>query len=843
LNRLPEPNLLRFSFNLVFTLFEHCSKICHCSWWHLFRLSPYFEWRPRINHGGIPTMVSYLSPLIDTTYSSNYKCFSLHSFFMELDRSEPRIVPIRNQPSTDGVNAAPVEQEHSRLGWAGDNIVNPLINGLIEPYHDLAGLLKEKTGHEILPDCGKLTVSTDNSFGASLARSLSGTVGSIVPYFITGKFTAMGLGRVGRVLEGAESLSLINPGGYASALLTNEKTGMVLGAGLLGAARTPEGDQTRVGNAAGAMLGFAAYEGAGSLWAGWTARPLIQRAGAGVLGGMAQTTVQNLISNHDAGSWQETSINGVTGGVISTFLPLGHAAISHVVGTEAPIIGNRMPKERTDLTDSQLAELRANTEKSFRSIPETNALLGNGSLGKLFPSVFGFYEPNGGIVGRPQHKFQQYPIHAHSLLGARWLQGDGVFNEFPEKEQTNGYWMALLHDTGKRANVVDPHHEAVSGNLAWGVLGTMDYSPVRIQRLANLITRHTDLSYNPDRLQSREFASNPRSLDDVAAFYANQNQIHLLRRFNEADIRAINKKATLFNVSVEAELDTIEGMVSRRAEEMTRHSVPILTTDLPSRFSLVSMTGPYAVLGHVSDSLTGSFLKRSALVESPQNSMDTSLLTESNRQFKNGQTPDEVTLVTGPSERISQAYRSNLGTGRQVGWERHVDLLRDWSDPKNYKASAFAKEIEDRVRAAGVAPLPGELGALRNLRQSLAQYDTLDELIAEQGVDSPYVKGQLEVYKALTSDSRGNPNDEPNHLTLNNPTIVGLGILRQGRQVVFENMNVQDLAKMLDGNPTPDWLVTSISSSSSSSENNVVIPESVWRNAQDRDLPLVVLDP
>ena len=235
------------------------------------------------------------------------------------------------------------------------------------------------------------------------------------------------------------------------------------------------------------------------------------------------------------------------------------------------------------------------------------------------------------------------------------------FGELPEKDQDNLLLAALLHDSGKRANVSDPDHRMAGSNLVWGVLGTLGYSPVRIQRVANLVARHSEMSYRPGILTS-ERLQDPDTLDNIATFYRHPSALKQLRIFNESDIKSINATSSLWTGNVEAELDRINALVQGRVQELNTGLVPILTTEVPSGFGLVLMSKPYAFFAHVTPHLEDSFLKQLSLIESPEYSISLSLITPQHHQFYYGGQPT-FALVTGPWEQIAQAYRENFGDG------------------------------------------------------------------------------------------------------------------------------------------------------------------------------------
>ncbi|HEY9713785.1 MAG TPA: hypothetical protein V6C72_09960, partial [Chroococcales cyanobacterium] len=329
---------------------------------------------------------------------------------------------------------------------------------------------------------------------------------------------------------------------------------------------------------------------------------------------------------------------------------------------------------------------------------------------------------------------------------------------------------------------------------------------------------------------------------------------------NESDIRSLDSAGTYWTPEVSTDLNRATRILGDRARQLSEKQVPVLTSDIPQQFGLVQMNGQYAVLGHQSGYLNDSFLRQLSLIESPNYSVSASMLTPDSKAMYYGG-GDMMALVSGPSEHVSQAYRTNLGTGVGVDWQRHVKLSQEWAGGDG-TANAFAEELNQIASDAGVPSDGTRLGNLSRLRQVALYYDSLDEIERERGAGDPYVVALKGVNSALTTDENGIPlgssETDYNHseIKLNNPTFVGLGIIRNGRPVVFDGMtNQSDLDNLLNGQTKPDWLIAGNdnaaapapapgnSTATGTSGEPIHIPESTWRVLADRDLPTVVLDP
>lgn len=502
-----------------------------------------------------------------------------------------------------------------------------------------------------------------------------------------------------------------------------------------------------------------------------------------------------------------------------------------------------------DLPPQEQARYRAIMEEALRNPALLRQALGDGPLGRLLPKQFG-HAHEGGIVGRNQHSAHDFKLDGHLLTAVEKLLQDPQYKNLSGKDRTNAAWATLLHDVGKKENMVDFDHNRSSVSMAWGILRTLGYPDTRIQRITDIMSKDAELSFNPD-VKNSVTLQKPGELDNVVNHYRHPDGLRMVGMLNRADIKSVKQNEGWWKPEVASELDAIHALAGPRVEQLNRHSLPLLTTELPQGFGGHVMNN-YGVYGHSTYDLAGTFLKQRPTIESPEFSMSVSLLTPGNHKvYTEG--AQHVALISGNYENISQANRTNLSTGVGVGWEGHVRLVENWATDR--KARDLAQEAEIRLAQLEIPAANGVPEAnfprLNFLRQVLSEYDGINELRdvvrrAEAAGQDPGGMGQRIVQAAeslthmMTTEKDGSPLSRNNEIKLNNPIISGIGLLRRGTQpVFFEGMTPAELSQFYNGN-VPSF-VSSGAAGTAPSGALVVKPDMVAA-AKQNNLPIVILN-
>ncbi|MBX9693126.1 MAG: hypothetical protein K2Z81_12125, partial [Cyanobacteria bacterium] len=96
------------------------------------------------------------------------------------------------------------------------------------------------------------------------------------------------------------------------------------------------------------------------------------------------------------------------------------------------------------------------------------------------------------------------------------------------------------------------------------------------------------------------------------------------------------------------------------------------------------------------------------------------------------------------------------------------------------------------------------------------------------------------IIDTLTTNANGRPLTASGEIKLNNPTLSGIGVVRRGQPVTFEGLGTAELPveTLLGQMSRPSWLRTA----GEGGDPGVVVPREVWRDAQRRNIPIVVID-
>lgn len=499
-----------------------------------------------------------------------------------------------------------------------------------------------------------------------------------------------------------------------------------------------------------------------------------------------------------------------------------------------------------ELTPQEQTRMRETAESALRDRQSLAALLGDGPLGRLMPEVFGFAN-EGGIVGRKQHQVHDNTVDVHLLDVAEKAVKDPRFKDLLPQDQVNTLWASFLHDVSKRENMVDLDHGWTSTSTAWGVLRTLGYPESQIQRITDIMGRDFDLSFDPDFKNSVRF-QDQKALDDVITAYRAPGALDMVSILNASDIQSVKADGSWYTPEVIRELETIRTMGQERVDYLNKNLLPVMTTEMPKGFGAHELSD-YNVMVHSSPDLTGQLLRHRSTVESPEFSMSVSLLTPEHRNIYtdhrnvNASESQVVALVDGPFEHIAQAHRGNLSTGKSVGWDGHVELVRRWAS--DHRAERLSQEAESKLAELNIPPDPSVAKEnnprLAQLRRILSQFNNLNDLTRAAGPNDKYVVAAHEVNRLLTTERDGSPLQTHNEIKINNPIVTSIGLLRKPNQTIyFEGISDRELYDLWQGH-IPDYVRNG--EPGAAPQGSLVINGELVKSAKANDLPFVVLNP
>jgi hypothetical protein len=203
--------------------------------------------------------------------------------------------------------------------FVADNLAKPLISSaLIEPERAIASSFNKLTGTDLLPVFDLLEGKPADTTAAKVVRTVSSTVGMIVPYVVAARIAAKPLSVLGRSFT-AE--------GHVARAASNPYAAQILGAGGYDAMRMPVNGETRFGNSASGTVAFGIFE-AGNALAGRSPYGLLIRGAAGFAGGAGAKAVHTELSDGKQQSVEDILTSGTGGAALNMILPLGHRILS-----------------------------------------------------------------------------------------------------------------------------------------------------------------------------------------------------------------------------------------------------------------------------------------------------------------------------------------------------------------------------------------------------------------------------------------------------------------------------------------------------------------------------------
>lgn len=263
-----------------------------------------------------------------------------------------------------------------------ENFVAPAVNaGLLEPANTvISGVngayrlatgndsearvskAKDAQGSDLIGKFEHMQVAPAEFLSAGwLVQTVSGGLGSLVPYVIAGK-------AAGSALRASGSHLAVE--GFAAKAMQSSSTASVLGAFAYDTVREVRPGESRLGNGLAGAAGFGVFE-AGNMLASNSglAGRLLARTATGFVGGGVQTLTSTAIAEGRLADTETLTKAAVGGMVINHALPLSQRAITHAADHINLAVGRGLPVDRL-VANRFSAE--AQSSPTFKSILSEN---------------------------------------------------------------------------------------------------------------------------------------------------------------------------------------------------------------------------------------------------------------------------------------------------------------------------------------------------------------------------------------------------------------------------------------------------------------------------------------
>ncbi len=266
-----------------------------------------------------------------------------------------------------------LSQEPASLqNWASSNVWRPIANTLIvEPHNAVSSTVNDVSkafgGSALMDDWKKYEIPAAKTNTDWLAQNLSGGLAMVIPYGIAAIASKGALNPIANKFA---------PETAAAKFLGSNSAALISGATIYDGLKKPEHNQTRLGNALGATVGFSVFEAGTILGRGSSGATLaFMRAMTGGLGATAQVFTSDYLATGQLPTQDRLLQAAAQGAILNPLLGKGmdllspqaratalHSEISttKLVPPEAPLARTIKP-EPAALPELKLVETKAET--------------------------------------------------------------------------------------------------------------------------------------------------------------------------------------------------------------------------------------------------------------------------------------------------------------------------------------------------------------------------------------------------------------------------------------------------------------------------------------------------
>lgn len=288
--------------------------------------------------------------------------------------------------SSDDVHTPKQKRWHDHVR---ENVFNPAINAaIIDPINfansamraALPGGRKAASVPDVLP---RLIVPDAQILSiAWFAQNLSGGLGSVVPYTVTGKIAQIGLRGAGCRLQLTGSMA---------AICKSEAAAQICGGAIYDALRMPQANESRFGNAVAGAVGFSIFESGNASSARFSLPGRIAMRGlVGTAGGAAQRATAEYVATGKLSNPRAIAESAASGALLNIFLPGGQLVLTESINRVNVKLGRGVWLEHYLNRYSGVADWRKRS-------PALGCLVRD-SWSRVQPGLFPNYDPRTDLI-------------------------------------------------------------------------------------------------------------------------------------------------------------------------------------------------------------------------------------------------------------------------------------------------------------------------------------------------------------------------------------------------------------------------------------------------------------
>ncbi len=184
------------------------------------------------------------------------------------------------------------------------------------------------------------------------------------------------------------------------------------------------------------------------------------------------------------------------------------------------------------------------------------------------------------FIGKKQHGTHEYSVDIHTLKVLQSAMKDPKYNTLTDAEKTMLKLSAIMHDFGKKGNIIDTGHEILSTDYTKALLDRYPFPKEMKQRITDMVKNHHWFA---------DFNTGKTDATDVALMFRNEGDLKIAEILAKADFENVSKDFHLENIPVKPTQENFDiymdqqfAKVEAARIQLNRHAAPVYA----DRFSL-----------------------------------------------------------------------------------------------------------------------------------------------------------------------------------------------------------------------------------------------------------------